>query len=155
YLQRLETEDHKNTRVDGMAAVIAARADATLAARVFANLRELRRKVDAEPDQSHEFESQVMNQLEGVFYRLPDEVAAAGILLSVISGDPFDMIVASHLLSRVARSDLEPLRIADDNLKERLRAYLKGSVDLVLSQDDFTGEAKANLASSIAHVGKP
>ena len=33
----------------GMIAVIAARADAKLAARVFAKLRELRRKVDAEP----------------------------------------------------------------------------------------------------------
>ena len=45
---------------------------------------------------------------------------------------------------RVARSNVEPLRIADDNLKACLRAYLKGSVDLVLRQDDFNGEEKAN-----------
>ena len=71
------------------------------------------------------------------------------------SGDPLDIKVAADLLSRVARSDVEPLRIADDDLKARLRAYLKGSVDLVLRQDDFNGEEKANLASSIAQVGKP
>ena len=50
---------------------------------------------------------------------------------------------------------MEPLRIADDDLKARLHAYLKSSVDVVLRQDDFNGEEKANLASSIAQVGKP
>ncbi len=43
YLQRLETEDFRNRHFDGMIAVIAARADANLAARVFTKLRELRR----------------------------------------------------------------------------------------------------------------
>jgi hypothetical protein len=155
YLQRLETEDFKNRQFGGMIAVIAARADANLAARVFTKLRELRRKVEAEPGVRHEFEWQVMNQLEAVFRRLPDDVAAAGVLSSVTSGDPLDIKVAADLLSRVARSDVEPLRIADADLKARLRAYLKGSVDLVLRQDDFNGEEKANLASSIAQVGKP
>src|SRR5207245_9627013 len=46
YLQRLETEVFKNARLEGMSAVIAARPNAKLAARVFARLRVLRRKVD-------------------------------------------------------------------------------------------------------------
>ena len=45
--------------------------------------------------------------------------------------------------------------MADEALKARLRAYLKSSVDLVLRQDDFNGDEKANLASSIAQVGNP
>lgn len=155
YLERLETEDFKDARFEGMIAVIAARGDAKLAARVFAKLRELRRKVDAEPGLRHELELQVMRQLEAVFRHLPDDTAAAGILSSVTSGDPLDINVAAGLLSRVARSDVEPLRIADDDLKARLRTYLKSSVDVVLRQDDFNGEEKANLASSIAQVGKP
>jgi hypothetical protein len=155
YLRRLETEDFKNARFAGMVAVITARPDAELAARLFVKLRELRRKVDAEPGQRHEFEWQVMNQLEAVFRGLADDVAAAGVLSSVTDGDPLDIQVAADLLSRVARSDVEPLRIADADLKARLRAYLKGSVDLVLRQDDFNGEEKANLASSIARVGEP
>ena len=134
--------------------MIAARADTRLAARVFAKLRELWRKVDTEPGQ-HEFEWQVIRQLEAVFRRLPDDDAAVGLLSSITVGDPLDIKVAAGLLSRVARSNVEPLRIADDNLKARLRAYLKGSVDLVLRQDDFNGEEKANLASSIAQVGEP
>ena len=155
YLHRLETEDLKNGRFEGMIAVIAARADAKCAARVFGKLRDLRRKVDAEPGQRHEFEWRVMNQLESVFHRLPDDLAAAGLLSSVISGDPLDIKVATDILSRVARPHVEPLRIADDDLKARLRAYLKSSIDLVLRQDDFFGTEKANLASSIAQVGKP
>jgi hypothetical protein len=90
-----------------------------------------------------------------VFRRLPDDVAAAGVLSSVTNGDPLDIKVAANLFSRVARSDVEPLRITDDDLKARFRAYLKSSVDLVVLQDDFAGEEKANLASSIAQVGDP
>lgn len=155
YLQRIETENLKNGRFGGMISIIAAHADANLAARVFAKLRELRRGVDAEPGVRHELEWQIMRQLEAVFRDLPDDIAAAGIHSSVTSGDPLDIKVATGLLSRVARSDVEPLRIADDDLKARLRAYLKSSVDVVLRQDDFNGEAKANLASSIGQVGKP
>ena len=96
-----------------------------------------------------------MRQLEAVFRGLPDDVAADGVLSSVTSGDPLDIKVAADLLSRVTRSDVEPLHIADFDLRARLRAYLKGSLDLVLRQDDFNGEEKANLASSIAQVGEP
>jgi hypothetical protein len=154
YLQRLETEDFKNRRFGGMIAIIDARADANLAARVFAKVREPRRKVDAEPGQRNEFKWQVMHRLEAVFRHLPHDVAASGVLLSVTSGDALDIKVAADLLNRVARSDVEPLHVADEDLKARLRAYLKSSVDLVLRQDDFNGEEKANLASSIAQVGK-
>jgi len=155
YLQRLETEDLESRYFSGMIAVIGACSDMNLAARVFAKLRELRHKVDAEPSVRHKFESQVMRQLRAVFRNIPDDIAVAGILSLVTSGAPLDIKVAADLLSKVARSDEDPLRIADDDLKARLRAYLKGSVDLVLRQDDFNGEEKANLASSIAQVGKP
>ena len=154
YLHRLETEDLERSYCEGMIEVIAARADARLSARVFAKLRELRRELDADPGERHEFQWKLMRQLEAVFRGLPHDVAAAGVLSSVTSGDPLDIKVAADLFSRVARSDEEPLHIADFDLRERLRAYLKGSLDLVLAQDDFSGEEKANLASSIAQVGE-
>jgi len=138
-----------------MIAVIAAHADAKLAARVFARVRELRRKLEAEARQRHDFEWQVIRQLEALFRRLPHELAVAGVLSSVTTDDLLDIRVATDLLSRVARSDERPLGIANDDLKARLREYLKSRIDLVLRQDDFTGEEKANLASSIAQVGKP
>ena len=155
YLHRLETEDLKNSYFEGMVAVVVARADATLTARVFAKLRELRRRVDVEPGQRHEFEWQVTRQLEAMFRGLPGDVVAEGVLSSVTSGDPLDTKVAAELLNRVARSGVEPLRVTDDDLRERLRTYLKNSVNLVLRQDDFNGNEKADLASSIAQVGTP
>ena len=155
HLHRLESEVLNNSRFEEMTTVVAAQADAKLASRVFAKLGELRCRVDAEPGERHEFELKVMRQLEAVFRRLPDGVIAEGILSSVTSGDPLDVKVAAELLSRVARPELEPLRIANDDLRERLRAYLKSGVCLVLGQDDFNGKEKANLASSIAQVGRP
>jgi hypothetical protein len=155
YLQRLETEDFKNVRFDGMVSVIAARADVKLAVRVFAKLCELRRKVDADKAQRHEFEWHVMKQLEAVFRRIPDDVAVAGILSAATRGDPLEVTVAANLLSRVARSDMASLRIADEELRANLREFLKNSVNVVLQQDDFNGEEKAHLASAISQVGKP
>ena len=155
YLQRLGTEDLKNTHPDGMISVIAASADEKLAARVFSELRELWRNVHEEPDQRLKFKWQVIRQLEAVFQRLPDDIAAAGVISSVKEGDALDIKVAASLLSRVARSDLKPICVTDGELKARLRKYLKESVDLVLRQDDFSGQEKANLASSIAQVGEP
>ena len=152
-LQRLKTEDLKNRRFAGMIAVIAARADARIAARVFAELRELRQHVDAAAGQPREFEWNLMRQLRALFHSFPDDVAAAGVIDSVTDGNALDLRVAADLLSRVARFDLDPLRVADDDLKALLRAYLKRSVGLVLDQDDFAGAEKANLASSIAQVG--
>lgn len=155
YLQRIETEDLKNDHFGGIISIIAARANVNLAGRLFAKLRELRRRVDAEPGVRYELELLVTRQLEAVFRDFPDDIAAAGILSSINSDNPLDTKVAASLLSRVARPDVEPLLIADDDLKARLRDYLKSSVDVVLRQDDFNGEEKANLASSIAQVGKP
>ena len=111
--------------------------------------------MDAEPKKQHEFERRVMRQLESVFRHFPGDVAAAGILSCINEGDPLDVKVAAGLLNRVARSGEEPLRMGDDDLKVRLREYLKDGVDLVLGQDDFDGEEKANLASAIAQVGEP
>ncbi len=73
YLRRLETEDLKQSRFAGMIEVRAGGATPKLAARVYARVRELRRKVDAAPETRHEFEWAIMNQLETVFRALPDE----------------------------------------------------------------------------------
>jgi hypothetical protein len=138
-----------------MVAVVTTGADAKRAARVFSKVRELRRRVNAEPGVPHDTDWQVMNQLKAVFRGLPADVATEGVLSSVTYGDPLDISVAADLLSRVAVPDLEPLRIADDDLKTRLRAYLKSGIDVVLRRDDFNGEQKADLASAIAQVGSP
>ena len=155
FLHRLETDDLGGPNYKDMISVIAARADAKIAQRVFAKLRESRRKIDAEPDMRHEVGWQQIRQMEDTFRGLYDDHVAIGVLSSVERGNPLDIKVAARLFSRVARPDQEPLRISDADLKARLRAYLKASVELVLSQDDYNGDEKADLASSIAQVGEP
>ena len=156
-MHRLETEElgDASREREQITALIVAQADATLAARVFVKLRELQRRADAEPSSRNEFEWQVRRQLETVFRLLPGDLVAAGVLSSVTIGDPLDIKVVADLLSRVARPDLEPLQVADDELRARLRAYLKGSVGLVLREDDFNGNEKADMASALAQVGRP
>lgn len=154
YLQRLETEDLRNDHFSGMISIISACADTKLAARVFKKLRGLRNQMDAQPDAGSEFESQIVRQLEALFLALPHDIAAAGVLSSIANHDALDIKLTARLFSRVARSEEEPLRIANADLVARLRAFLKSSVDVVLLQDDFNGEEKANLASSIAQVGE-
>ena len=134
--------------------MVAASADSKHAARVFEGLRRISQRVVADPDQRHESEWQVMRQLEDLFRRLPDDVAAAGVMSSVTDGDALDIKVAARLLSTVGIADKQRLHITDMDCKARLRAYLKDSI-VVLAQDDFTGEQKAHLASAIAQVGEP
>ena len=155
YLHCLETEDLNHTHLEGVVSVVSEKANATLAARVFSSLRELRRRVDTKPGLQCEFEWKLIRQLKTLLRYLPDEITVSGILSSVKIGDPLDITVAADLLSTGARFDLEPLCFDNADLKSPLRAYLKDSVDLVLTQDDFNGEEKANLASSIAQVGQP
>ena len=154
-LRRLETEDLEYRCSEGMIAVVAAVADQRLAARVFEGLRRMSQRVEAEPDQRHESEWQVRRQLEELFRRLPDDVAAAGVMSSVTDGDALDIRIAARLLSRVGMPDKQRLHITDGGRKARLRAYLKDSIGVILAQDDFTGEQKAHLASAIAQVGEP
>lgn len=155
FLRRLETENLEHSYIERMISVIAKRADTKLVTRIFVKLREVRGRVDSEPGQQHQFEWQVIRQLETVFRQLPDDQIAEGILSSVTCGNPIDIKITAELLSRAARPNLEPLRVVDADLKARLRTYLKSSIGLVLRQDDYNGEGKANLASSIAQVGKP
>ena len=155
YLHRVETEDLERSYFDGMIEVIAARADARLSARVFAKLRELRRKVDADPGERHEFERKLMRQLEAVFRGLPDDLAGDGVLSSVTSGDLLDIKVAADLLSRVARSDVEPLHIGDADLKARLRAYLTDEHRSFVEQiQPYHGNSMLALLGNMAIAGK-
>ena len=154
YLSRLGADVRVSAGVECKSAARNARADVWLAAGIFSRLRELRRTGMPQRDAWNQSEQEETMQLEEIFRRLPDDAAATGILSCVKIGNSVDIIVAADLLSRVARQHDEPLRLPDDILRARLRAYLKGSIDLVLTHDDFTGEEKANLASAIAQVGE-
>ena len=154
YLHRIETEDVTHSPHEGMIQIIATRADTRLAVRLFKRLRELRRRVDSEPGDRLVWEPAPVRQVKDTFCALPDEIGVAGILSSVTNSNPLDIKVATYLLGGTSWFDLEPLDIADADLRARLRAYLMDNVELVLGKPDFDGREKGYLASSIARVGE-
>ena len=155
-LRRLENENLEHRPLDGIIALLRLAATDQLAGRVFSRLRTLRATVLAAPDQRHDLEWAIERQLETLFRALPVNVAIAG-LLAAVAGPPdrIDIHVVTRLLTRGARSDLEPITSLDPALKAALRDYLKRSTAVVLAEDDFSGELKANLSSAIAQVGEP
>lgn len=155
YMHRLATEDLGDRNIEGLLEVVAAGANASLAVRVFARLRELHLRISALQRHLRNHEAQLQRQLEELFRRLPGDIAATGILDAVAAGDLLDIMVTTNILSNVARPDAERLEISNRALRVRLRAFVKSGIELVLHEDDFNGEQKANLASSIAQVGEP
>ncbi len=151
FLSRLESENLEYAGFEGMIRVIAGGATAKLAARVFAKTRELSVKAPATRDK---LEWAILHQLEVVFRSLPDDAAVTGVLASINgAGEPIDIVVAAHLLGKVGRRNDASLQLSDPDLKARLREYLKGNLGTILTQDDFDGGDKANLASAIAQLG--
>ena len=155
-LQKFENEDLKQTRYSGSISVLAACADGALVQRVFAKLCELRRMIASAPDQRHELEWAIERQLEDLFRLLPVNVAVEG-LSECLSGDvdAIELTVVTRLFSRVGREDSDLRSALRGNLRQNLRAYLKNGVAVMLRQEDFAGEQKANLASVLGQVGEP
>jgi hypothetical protein len=153
-LRRLESEDLKHAHFGGLIAVIVAGANANLAARVFSDLRRLRQTITAAPDQRHDLEWQIERQLETLFRDLPLDAAVEG-LLSVATLEPIDIEVVFRLFTRVARHEAESIANVDARLKGELHAYVKKGLAIVLQQDDYDGELKANYASVVAQLGEP
>ncbi len=155
-LHRLETEDLNHAHLDDIIAVLAADADVTMVERAFAKLCDLRRTITNEPDQRHEFEWAIERQLETLLKALPASIAVAGMSRCFSKEvDIVELDVITRVFSSVACADLELREQLDVNLREQFRAYLKNAIALVLQQDDFSGQLKANVGSVLASVGAP
>jgi hypothetical protein len=155
-LGSIENEDFKHARFGGSISVLAAMSDQSMVERVFARLCAVREVMNGAPDVKHELEWAVERQLEELFRSLPPDIAVAG-MAPRLSGavEPLELTVLSRLFGRVGRerTDLRATLRAD--LRQQLRSYLAKGVPVILREDDFNGELKANLASSIAQVGEP
>ncbi|TCT22277.1 hypothetical protein EDC35_103376 [Thiobaca trueperi] len=154
YLEKIDTTDPDSACAERMLKEMPD-LDADSAAHVFVKLREMCRRVDGESGRPRLLGNETTRKLESLYRGLPGDVAATGILRSVKGRDSLDLQIATELISRVARANDEAFRIVDDDLRASLRAYLKSSVEVVLGQDDFDGNEKANMASSLAQVGYP
>jgi hypothetical protein len=155
-LHRLESEDFKHAHIGNILSVLTASADASMVARVFAKLCDLRRIINNAPDQQHEFEWAVERQLEALLRDMPADISVAGISGSFSKPvDGIELSVISRVFSSVARQGPGPLENLGGELRAKFRAYLKSAIAFVLRQGDFSGEMKANVGSVLAAVGAP
>ena len=155
-LKRLETEDLQHSRLGGGMSVLAAAPDSATVQRVFAKLCELQQIIASQPEQRHELEWAVARQLEDLFRLYAPKVTVDG-LAGELTGeiDAMRLIVICRLFSRVGRENTDLRKELLDDLRQTLRAYLIRGVPVMLQQEDFSGDLKANLASALARVGKP
>jgi hypothetical protein len=154
-LKRLETEDLQHARRGNGISILAAVPDSAMVQSVFAKLCELRQKITSDPDRRHELEWAVEHQLEDLFRLLPAKDAVEG-LTPELTGDieALRLTVVCRLFSRVGREDTDLRQELSDSLRQMLRNYLLKGVPIMLQQEDFSGNMKADLASALARVGE-
>ncbi len=154
--QSIENEDFKHARYSGQISILSAISDGAMVERVFARLCTLRGIIAGAPDVRHDLEWAVERQLEDLFRSLPANVAVAG-LAGHLSGNVelIELTVVTRLFGRVGRSESDLRSTLRNDLRQMIRAYLAQGVPVMLREDDFNDEQKANLASSLAQVGEP
>jgi hypothetical protein len=154
-LQKVGSEDlhHTHKREIG---VLTAFADSSLAEIIFSKLFAIRRSISHPRDPANQAKWAITRQLEDLLRALPPNIAVAGLSnLFVRDLDAIEFTVVIHAFSTVGRDEPDLRSLLLDDLRQSLRRYLKNGLNFVLSQDDFSGEMKADLASALARVGKP
>lgn len=155
-LGRLENENFEHRPFGNIVPVLAADADVDTAERAFLRLCELRAKITSSPDQRHDFEWAIERQLQTLLRAFPASVLVAALASRFPSPvNVLELDVITRIFSAVGRTGVDLRSELDPDLRERFRSYLKGSVPLVIGQEDYSGELNANLSSVLAAVGAP
>jgi hypothetical protein len=155
-LEGITEEDPQRIRTSEIASLVPAISDASLAEIVFSKLCAIRRTISDIYDPSNDAKRGVVRQLEELFRSIPPNVAVEG--LSNCFAKEYDLTeftVVIELFSRVNSKDSDLRSDLSDDLRQNLRMYLKNGLQFALSQDDFRGELKAQLATALARIGEP
>ena len=148
-----ENLQHTHKREIG---VLAAFADSSLAEIIFSKLFAIGRSISHPRAPANQAKWAIIRQLEDLLRALPPNIAVAGLSnLFVRDFDAIEFTVVIHAFSTVGRDEPDLRSLLLDDLRQSLRRYLKNGLNFVLSEDDFSGQMKADLASALARVGKP
>ena len=155
-LESIENENFEYARYSGRISILSAVSDGSMVQRIFARLCALRGVISGAPEVAHELEWAIERQLDELFRSLPPDIAVAGLAGHFTGAvQPLELTVVAQLFGRVGRSESDLRSTLRDDLRQMLRAYLVKGVPVMLREDDFNGEQKANLASALARVGDP
>lgn len=153
---KLSAEDLQHTDDRKIIAVLAAIADADLVGRTFSALRRLRTEISSATGEERQRRWAIARQLHDLIRALPPNLAVAGTL-KALSATPtaLEYEIVAELFGRVNREDADLKGYLQEDVRQHLRRFLKDGVSLALSQEDFSGELKANAALALARVGEP
>jgi hypothetical protein len=155
-LEEIDAEDAQQFSISGIALLLPAIGDATLAEKIFSRLCAVQRCTSDTLDPQNEANRRIARQLEDVFQSLHPNVAVAGLSTCFAGGyDPVEFTAIIEVFSRTSNQDDDLRSQLRDDLRANLRTYLKNGLRFALSQDDFRGEMKAHLATALARVGEP
>jgi hypothetical protein len=136
--------------------ILALVADKAVATVTFQKLCVARRQLENYNGADRDLLMKGIVRLEDLYRALPPNVRVAGVLNGV--SDPIDaneFAIVLQLLGGFATRQAELKGELREDLRDTLRQYLKKGVSFVLSQEDFRGEMKAYLATTLARFGRP
>lgn len=155
-LEKISSEDLQYYRLSAIISVLAASGDLSLAEVVFAKLCDVRRDLSDGEHVRDEAKWAIVRQLEALFRSLPSNIAVAGLSNCFTKEfDAIELTAVIEIFSRFGVSDADLRSRLQDELRQKLRTYLKNGVQFALKQDDPRGEMKAYLATALARIGEP
>ncbi len=155
-LEALENNNLTDAQASSVVSLLGACAHEDLVGRVFERLCRIRRTVLEAPNKKHERECVWQRRLGDLFRAIPINVAVAG-LADHLSGevDSISLHVICEQLGRIGPGESSLRAELNEDLRQRLRAYLKNCVVVALKENDFGGNMKAELATALSLAGEP
>jgi len=155
-IKKIESENLQHKDNSAIMSVLVTTADVALAGDVFSRLCLLRKETLDSPEKTAKIQWDIIRQLQELFRAIPSSIAISGMLGHLSS--EFNLVeyqVVVELLGRIGDTGSDLRGQLPDSLQQALRTYLKKGVPFVLSQDDFNGSLKSELATALARVGDP
>ncbi|PIR21168.1 MAG: hypothetical protein COV45_00040 [Deltaproteobacteria bacterium CG11_big_fil_rev_8_21_14_0_20_47_16] len=156
WFQKLSSEDLEYQHHTHINELLSVGADKLFAENIFLKLCEFKRLKVSTPDQIQKKEHAIVRQLEDLFRAIPPKIAVSGLSKCFDSKlDNIEFLVVIDVLNSVGRSEPSLHDTLDPDLRQKIRAYLKGAIAFVLNEPDSSGSIKAELASCLGRVGEP
>jgi hypothetical protein len=155
-LEKIGTEELPYPDAARAIAVLAVVQDGSFAATVFSRICALKARTLESTDQERAASWELLKQLQDLFRALSPKTTVSGIA-DYISGKIalIEFLEVIELYGNIGHEEFDLRSQLPDELRQKLRSYLKNGVAFVLNQDDFNGDMKMHLAMALARVGDP
>ena len=155
-LKRISEEALEHRDNSAIVSILVATADSNLAGDVFSRLCSLRNEASDSSGKTAKTQWDIIRQLQELFRAMPPDVAISGMLGHLsLKFNSVELRVAIELLGRIGDTGSDLRGQLSDDIRQTLRTYLKGGLPFVLTQDDFNGSLKSELATALARIGNP